>query len=47
MAGTVRQPINVASLSSYVEKNVPDIKLPISLKQVLSAALLGGAAAQH
>ena len=35
MAGTVRQPINIPSLSSYLEKNVADIKLPIGLKQVL------------
>lgn len=40
MAGAVRQPINVASLSAYIEKNVAGIKLPISLKQVLSRALL-------
>ena len=40
MAGVVRQPINVASLSAFIEKNVPSIKLPISLTQVLSRALL-------
>ena len=34
MAGPVRQPINIDSLSSYIEKNVPEIKLPISVKQV-------------
>ena len=34
MAGPVRQPINVDSLSNYIEKNVPEIKLPISVKQV-------------
>lgn len=33
MAGAIRQPVNVASLSAYIEKNVADIKLPISLKQ--------------
>ena len=39
MAGIVRQPINVASLSSYLEMNVPYIKLPLDLKQVLSRQL--------
>ena len=43
MASTVRQQINVASLSAYLEKNVADIKLPISLKQVLPHQLPGGA----
>ena len=43
MAGAVRQPIDLASLSAYVEKNVGDIKLPISLKQVPLRALLRGA----
>ncbi|KAF2265503.1 APH-domain-containing protein [Lojkania enalia] len=33
MAGPVRQPIDVASLERYIERNVPDIKTPISLKQ--------------
>ncbi|KAL2051321.1 hypothetical protein ABVK25_008373 [Lepraria finkii] len=33
MAGAVRQPIDVASLSSYIAKQVPDIQLPISVKQ--------------
>lgn len=44
MAGAVRQPINVASLSAYIEKNVAEIELPISLKQVLSRALHHGGA---
>ena len=39
MAGIVRQPINVASLSTYLEMNVPYIKLPLELKQVLSRQL--------
>lgn len=34
MAGAVRQPIDVASLSSYIAQRVPDIQLPISVKQV-------------
>ncbi|KAL8913999.1 MAG: hypothetical protein Q9171_001250 [Xanthocarpia ochracea] len=33
MAGVVRQPINLESLSSYIDRNVPEIKLPISIKQ--------------
>jgi hypothetical protein len=36
MAGTVRQPINVDSLSKYIEENVPEIELPIIVKQVSS-----------
>lgn len=34
MAGVVRQPIDITSLSRYIEKNVTDIRLPISIKQV-------------
>ena len=44
MAGTVRQPINVASLSTYLEKSLTDIRLPIGLKQVLPRELSGGEA---
>ncbi|MCJ1257264.1 hypothetical protein MMC24_005089 [Lignoscripta atroalba] len=33
MAGAVRQPIDVTSLSAYIEKTIPEIKLPISIKQ--------------
>ncbi|KAL8765905.1 MAG: hypothetical protein Q9209_007148 [Squamulea sp. 1 TL-2023] len=33
MAGAVRQPINLDALSSYIDHNVPDIKLPINIKQ--------------
>lgn len=36
MAGTVRQAIDIASLSAFIEKAVPEIQLPISLKQVPS-----------
>ena len=34
MAGAVRQPIDIDSLSQYIEENVPEIQLPISIKQV-------------
>ncbi len=34
MAGAVRQPIDVVLLSSFLETNLPEIQLPISLKQV-------------
>lgn len=34
MAGTVWQPINVESLSKYIKQNVPEIELPIIVKQV-------------
>ncbi|KAJ4040823.1 hypothetical protein NW756_011205 [Fusarium oxysporum] len=33
MAGAVRQPIDIARLSAYIEQNVDQISLPISLKQ--------------
>lgn len=34
MAGTVRQPIDLKSLSSYIDRSVPEIRLPIEIKQV-------------
>lgn len=34
MAGAVRQPIDICSLSTYLENNVPEVQLPISIKQV-------------
>jgi len=34
MAGVVRQPIDEASLARYIDKNVPEIKTPIDIKQV-------------
>lgn len=33
MAGAVRQPVDVDSLSTYLGHNVPTIKLPIRIKQ--------------
>jgi len=33
MAGTVRQPIDIKSLERYISKNVPEIKVPIDIKQ--------------
>ncbi|KAF2186713.1 phosphotransferase enzyme family protein [Zopfia rhizophila CBS 207.26] len=33
MAGPVRQPIDIASLSKYIENNVQDIQTPVTLKQ--------------
>ncbi|KAF9736026.1 hypothetical protein PMIN06_002565 [Paraphaeosphaeria minitans] len=33
MAGAVRQPIDVASLERYISSNVPEIALPIEVKQ--------------
>ena len=35
MAGPVRQPIDVAALERYIDQNVPDIKTPIDVKQVI------------
>jgi hypothetical protein len=34
MAGVVRQPIDVKSLENYIQKNVPEIQIPLNLKQV-------------
>lgn len=34
MAGRVRQPIDEKAFSKYLSDNVPEIKLPIELKQV-------------
>ena len=34
MAGPVRQPIDLESLSKYIDNNVPAIKLPIEVQQV-------------
>jgi aminoglycoside phosphotransferase (APT) family kinase protein len=34
MAGAVRQPIDVKSLERYIVQNVPEIQLPIDVKQV-------------
>lgn len=34
MAGPVRQKIDQASLERYLEKNVPEVKPPLELKQV-------------
>jgi hypothetical protein len=34
MAGNVRQPIDVASLERYISANVPEITVPIDVKQV-------------
>ncbi|QPH00913.1 hypothetical protein C2857_005017 [Epichloe festucae Fl1] len=33
MAGRIRQPIDEAAFSNFIEKNVPEIKLPIDVKQ--------------
>lgn len=41
MAGRVRQPIDVKALEAYIQKTVPEIKIPIDLKQV-SFQSLGG-----
>lgn len=34
MAGEVRQSIDVASLERYIKSNVPEIAVPIDVKQV-------------
>jgi hypothetical protein len=35
MAGQVRQPIDIASLERYVAANVPEIQVPLDVKQVM------------
>lgn len=34
MAGAIRQPIDLASLERYIASNVPEIKVPLDIKQV-------------
>ena len=36
MAGAVRQQIDVASLERYVDRNLPDIRVPLEVKQVFT-----------
>ena len=36
MAGEIRQPIDISALQRYIEKNVPEIKTPLEVKQVLA-----------
>ena len=36
MAGRVRQPIDVKALEAYIAKTVPEIQVPIDVKQVCS-----------
>jgi hypothetical protein len=35
MAGAVRQPIDLQSLELYISHNVPEIKVPVDIKQVV------------
>lgn len=37
MAGPVRQQFDIPSLERYIEKNVPAISTPITLKQVFTS----------
>ena len=39
MAGRVRQPIDVKALEAYIAKTVPEIKVPLDVKQVSSRSL--------
>jgi len=34
MAGPVRQPIDIKNLERYISENVPEISIPLSIKQV-------------
>lgn len=36
MAGPIRQPIDIKSLESYLQQQVPEIKTPLDVKQVNS-----------
>lgn len=42
MAGQVRQPIDIASLERYVAANVPEIQVPLDVKQVCCCPGGGG-----
>ncbi|KAL9063022.1 MAG: hypothetical protein Q9157_008472 [Trypethelium eluteriae] len=35
MAGAIRQPIDVASLERFIHRNVPEIKVPLEVKQLI------------
>lgn len=35
MAGAIRQPIDIGALERYIDANVPEIKTPLDVKQVL------------
>lgn len=37
MAGRIRQPIDQEAFSKFVAENVPEIQIPIDLKQVSNA----------
>jgi hypothetical protein len=39
MAGAVRQPIDVQALERYISKNVPEIQIPLDVKQVCLPSL--------
>lgn len=39
MAGAVRQPIDIAALERYIQQTVPEIKVPIDVKQVRQGSL--------
>lgn len=41
MAGKVRQPIDLKALEKYIDQNVPEIKTPLDLKQVLFDSEMG------
>lgn len=40
MAGAVRQPIDTKSLSTYLGDNVPEVTLPVQIKQARDPATL-------
>lgn len=40
MAGPIRQQIDIAALERYIDKNVPEIKTPLDVKQVLRQHVL-------
>ena len=40
MAGRVRHPIDMRALERWIEKNIPEIEVPLEIKQVRSFPLL-------
>lgn len=37
MAGRVRHPIDMRALERWIEKNIPEIEVPLEIKQVRSS----------
>jgi hypothetical protein len=47
MAGRVRQPINVGALEKWISKHVPEIEVPLDVKQVIQEGPSAACRRQH